>query len=534
MRIHRPQRTILCRRPGTKAMGSAMTEAFAYDSVAYPGHAFSFAHPDRLATIASLHGMEPAPVAECRLLELGCGTGDNIIPTAYQNPDCEIVGIDLSAHGIERGRTAAAALGLQNIDLRHCSIMDIDAGLGQFDYVIAHGVYSWVPDPVREKILAIFRTHLAPHGVAFVSYNSHPGSHLRDMVRDMMLYHTRGIADPHEKVRQARAILEFLAEASASDRLHSAVLREQLERVRKLRDEVLFHDDLDASSRAFLLSEVVEAAEGHGLQYLSEATLSRGGLRRFSEETAGVLEQIAAIGPVARDQYQDFIEGHGFRRTLLCHREIALQFEFDLNSLRRYHLSAAIMPADGAIDPAAPGSAAFKNDRGGRLSTDRRLIKAALLVLGEAWPAALSFEDLVHRAVDLLGESPREDGMAEDVAALMQLLFRACRGGLVDIHLYAPKLTTVISERPLASRLARLQAETSELITNLYHAHVVLEDEIARRFLRLVDGTRTIDDLVLDLRAEWAGQANKDPVEITAETVAQNLKRLGRLGLLHA
>lgn len=141
------------------------------------------------------------------------------------------------------------------------------------------------------------------HGVAFVSYNSHPGSHLRNMVRGMMFYHTRSIADPKEKLRQAWFNLSFLAEASAPDRLYGAVLREQLERVRRLGDEVLFHDDLDAGSRPFLLSEVVDAAECHGLQYPAEASLARRGSRCYSGEFAGVLAQIAAIGPVARDQY---------------------------------------------------------------------------------------------------------------------------------------------------------------------------------------------------------------------------------------
>jgi methyltransferase-like protein/protein-L-isoaspartate O-methyltransferase len=477
--------------------------------------------------------MEPASVAACRVLELGCGTGGNIIPTAYQNPGSEIVGIDLSVRSIEQGRAVVAALGLQNIDLRHDSIMDIDASLGRFDYIIAHGVYSWVPAPVREKILEAFRAHLAPHGVAFVSYNSHPGSHLRNMVRDMMLYHTRDINDPKDKVQQARAILKFLADASAPDRVHGAVLREQLERVTKLPDEVLFHDDLDTGSAAFLLSEVVAAAEGHGLQYLADASLSRGAGQQVSAETAAVLEQIAAVGPVARDQYQDFIEGHGFRRTLLCHREITLRYDLDLSSLRRYYLSAAIAPADAEIDPAAAGTAAFNSERGCGLSTDNRLIKAALLALGEAWPAAVSFDDLVQRAVDRLAESLREERLAEDVEALVQLMFRACRSGLVELHVHPPALTTSVSERPLASRLARLQSESEQLITNLRHAHIALEDEVARRFLRLVDGTRTIDDLVRDLRADLAADANYDQNVVTSESVARNLKLLGRLALLH-
>jgi hypothetical protein len=84
-----------------------------------------------------------------------------------------------------------ASLGLTNIELIHCDILDFDPSSGQFDYIIAHGVYSLVPHVVREKIMAIFKAHLAPHGVAYVSYNSHPFSHTRNLARDMMLFHTR-------------------------------------------------------------------------------------------------------------------------------------------------------------------------------------------------------------------------------------------------------------------------------------------------------------------------------------------------------
>src|SRR5262249_13120699 len=169
-----------------------MSSPTPYDIFSYRGHAYIDSHPARLASRAAFYGMTPAPVSRCRVLELGCGVGGNLIPMSVQYPDSEFIGIDLSSRSIEVGRGAAASLALKNITLHHASIMDVTEDYGQFDYIIAHGVYSWVPADVREKILSIFHNNLAPQGVAYVSYNAHPGSHLRDLVRDMMLFHVRG------------------------------------------------------------------------------------------------------------------------------------------------------------------------------------------------------------------------------------------------------------------------------------------------------------------------------------------------------
>ena len=126
----------------------------------------------------------------CRVLELGCASGDNLIPMAIELPNARFVGIDLSERQIEQGRQSVAALGLANIDLRRVNIANVDASWGTFDYILCHGIYSWVPAPIREKLLAICRENLAPTGIAFVSYNTLPGWHMRGMIRDMMVYHS--------------------------------------------------------------------------------------------------------------------------------------------------------------------------------------------------------------------------------------------------------------------------------------------------------------------------------------------------------
>jgi cyclopropane fatty-acyl-phospholipid synthase-like methyltransferase len=142
-----------------------------YDTVFYPGYAMEQAHPDRLATLATLFGMRPADVSRCRVLELGCGDGLHLIAVALGLLEAECVGIDLAAAGLCKGQEVIRELGLTNVTLRHMDLMEVGRDLGQFDYIIAHGIYSWVPPEVRDKLLTICKENLAANGVAYVSYN---------------------------------------------------------------------------------------------------------------------------------------------------------------------------------------------------------------------------------------------------------------------------------------------------------------------------------------------------------------------------
>ena len=192
----------------------------------------------------------------------------------------------------------------------------------------------------------IFKQNLAPRGVCYVSYNAHPFSHLRDMVRDMMRYHTRRLTGMKEKVGQARAILKFLSDGSKANSVHGAVMRDQYNRVLKSPDELLFHDDLDDGAEAFLLHEVAEDASRHGLQYLGDADFSRRYLAGYSEEVRATLQRFPESEFMARDQYQDFIDGNGFRRTLLCHDSISLIPPDRPRFRHRFHLLSTTNPVD--------------------------------------------------------------------------------------------------------------------------------------------------------------------------------------------
>lgn len=505
-----------------------------YDDIFYPGRAYEHTHPNRLATLATLYGMTPQPPERCRVLELGCGVGGNLLPLAFQYPDSEFIGIDLSKLTIERGQRNLAGLGLANVRLLHCDIMEIDVGFGEFDYIIAHGVYSWVPSAVRAKMMAIFKAHLSPQGVAYVSYNAHPFSHVRNLARDMMLFHTRHLTDTNQKVAQARAIMKFLSEGSKADTVHGAIMRDQYTRVTKMLDEVLFHDDLNETAEAFLLHQVVESAGEHGLQYLSDAEFSRRNLAGYSDEVRAALQRFPDAEFMARDQYQDFIDGFGFRRTLLCHGDVPLQRKLDMDFVCRFHLLSSTEPVTTEFCLTDASELEFKTQEGSSLRVSHPLLKSAYLTLGRAWPSTLTFDELVDEASRQL--HPQLPS-AEDVRLLVEAMFVLACSGEVGFFRSCPKLTRYVSDRPSASPVARRQSETDAMVTNLLHQTVRLEDERGCEILQLLDGSRSFDELVEEILRRNARDGNRETCScVDSATVRESLHRFlqtaAKLGLL--
>lgn len=187
-----------------------------YDEVPYLSKPLFSTHPDLLAAAGRLRGLKTPSPSACRVLELGCAAGGNLIPMACNLPQSHFLGIDLSDVQISEGQELCLRLELSNIELKTLSIADLDSAYGQFDYIICHGVFSWVPPPIQEKILWVCRNSLSPNGVAYISYNTYPGWHLRKIVCDLMKYHAARFEDPAVKVQQARSIVSFMAKASAS------------------------------------------------------------------------------------------------------------------------------------------------------------------------------------------------------------------------------------------------------------------------------------------------------------------------------
>lgn len=464
--------------------------ATSYDEVAYESLPYPQSHPDRLATIATLFGMQPAPVTRCRVLELGCASGGNLIPVAASLPGSEFVGIDGSTRQVADGQELVDALGLQNIQLRCMDLADFDAEDKPFDYVIAHGVYSWVSDSLQEKILEICERTLSPNGVAYISYNTYPGWHYRGMIRDMMLYHTAQFGEPLMRATQARALLDFLVQSiQSTDDPYPVMLRQNLDLIRRQSDSYLLHDYLEEVNAPIYFYQFVERAGRHGLQYLGETEFATMLANNFPKEVADTLQRVAK-DIVRMEQYMDFLRNRSFRQTLLCRRDLTLKRTLQPHDMVPFLVSSPAEPAT-TVNIQSTQPEQFRIANGTTLTTSAPIVKAALQHLAEIWPRSISFERLL--AVARGRVSPVAIRDRETVAAETQALGSAILTGytvrLLELHLHEAEFVTKVAERPQASAGAREQARRSGRVTNQRHEVVTL-DEFSRRVLMLLDGTR--------------------------------------------
>lgn len=512
--------------------------AESFDEVLYPGYPFPESHPERLATHATLFGMTPPRLENCRVLELGCGDGSNLIPVAFGLPGSRCIGIDLAARPIARGQAMVEFLGLHNITLHQLDVATITRDFGQFDYIIAHGLYSWVAPEIREMVLAICSANLAPDGIAYISYNAYPGGHLREIIRNMMLFNIRHVSGPEERVRKGLASVQALIESRKESDPYRQIIEPELHRMMRMNPRSLLHDDLADFNAPVYFHEFIERAGKHGLQYLAEAEFPA----MQAARCLGTPESPAQDEAIAREQMLDFALLRKFRETLLCRQEIRLDRIPKPEQVRQLLVSSSAQPVSSSLDPRTEAAAEFRSPDGKKnVSTNHPLTKATLLHLGANWPERIRFPRLESAARELAGESP---GSVSD-PPLESMLLKMYAGDLVELHYHAPALALAASERPVSSPLARWQLREGNIVTNLHHSSIQVDD-VLKNLILLLDGTRDRHSLLRDLRerivsgemimeqGDQAVNGAEKALEILAQGLEGNLEKMARLALLVA
>ena len=458
-----------------------------YDQFPYKSRCVPQAHPDNLAACAMLRGLSSARTEACRVLELGCASGGNLIPLAANFPSSQFVGVDRSARQIEQARHLVGALSLTNIELRAQDLMDLADDVGLFDYIIVHGVYSWVSPAVQARVLQICQRHLAPHGVAFISYNAYPGFYRRQPIMDMMRYHVAGMqtgGDPAQIVRHGRALLSFLqGSQNDPDGTMARLLREEEQRIAQMPDSYIFHEHFEADNRPCYFHEFMAAADAHGLRYVGDAQ-NKLGLEGLSGGAQQVLQQLEG-DEVRQEQYVDFVRSTALRSSILCRKEVTLT------------RGAVKAPPDGVwvLTDARPESAADlapERVRGpaevkfrsaiGTATLEHPEFKSMLVALHTHRPGAMQLPDLTVRASEILGAPVA----LSDITDMVMYGFRS---SLVMLRSALPPLALTLSDRPCASALARIMAPLHGEVPSQWHETVVLSP-FEQTLLPLLDGTR--------------------------------------------
>ena len=499
-------------------------EQDAYDAVAYPGYPYPRTHPDRLAVMATLYGLDPAPVESCRVLEIGCNEGANLIPMAYAIPGSEFVGFDLAGQPIARGQQRIRELGLTNIRLFQADLTQIDGvqsdlcdgeTLGKFDYIIAHGLYAWVPEPARDRLLALCHERLAPNGIAFVSYNALPGGHVRNMVRDILLHHAAGAEDLEQGVRHGLDLLELIAQARSEGDPIRGLLEQETKLLQVKNLQAMYHDELGSEYHPVLFSTFAAHAAKHGLQYMSESMLPPPNDEVFRPEIAGMAKALGEGDPIAEEQILDFARMRMYRETLLCHAGCTVARDLKLEAFGRLRLSSRAESSPGE----EAGVHGFAVAGGVRIQTQDKTTIALMERLIEAWPQSVPFAELVEFLEEKAGVPD------EEVPALLS---RLVVSRVIELHAWSAPVSSRIAARPMASAVSRQEAAAHARATTLLHFLLGLEDPTVRGLLLLLDGTRDREDLVRALRKEYPEM----PEAKLEEGIVPALRFLHRSGAL--
>jgi len=476
------------------------TPKTSYDEIPYESFPIPGTQPDRLWTLAHLPGLEAPALATCRVLELGCAGAGNLIPMALELPHAQFTGIDLSSVQIADGEAVLRALQIGNVKLIAGSVMDLDEGFGQFDYIVAHGLYSWVPNDVQEKILQICKRNLAPKGVAYVSYNTLPGWRMRGMIRDLMRYHAMQFPEARERVAQARTILDFLAKGVPDENnAHGKMLRSELELLRDAPDYYILHEHLHDLNEPIYFHEFVERAQRNGLQYLADADVTTMMASRFPSQVTDRLRKLAPDA-IRQEQFMDFLSNRTFRQTLLVHAEQSIDRMITLQRVRDLWVASTARPESQKPNLAEGVVEKFCTPAGMCVSTPKAITKSALVTLATLRPAAIAMPDLVASAYSRLNPLTAKPPGAQEFETIAGDLLHGFAAGVVELHAGPSPFTVEPGPRPCASPLARYQAGRVARVSTLRHESLVVPETI-RALLALLDGTRTLEEIAAGIKA---------------------------------
>lgn len=498
-----------------------------YDDLPYESLPLPDTHPDYLRAIARLYGVNAAPAESCRVLELGCAGGGNILPLAWYQPNCVVTGVELAQRHVNEANVLIAELGLNNAQVLHRSITDPIDDLGEFDYIIAHGVFSWVPRAVQDRLLQICGQHLAPNGIAYVSYNTLPGWHLRGLLRSAMLAYC-GTGRASQRLAEAYELFDLMEPALRMQSSPEAQFAlQEIEYLRRAPASYVYHEYLEEINEPLTFSDFMSRAGEAGLSYLGDAELWT--MFPSTLGDAGMVFE-PVIDRIQQEQHLDFARLRKFRRALLIRQDTPLRTVPDLLALHKLAYYADLSTEE-EVDLASALPQTFTSAGGHRYIVTHPLAKAAAMLLAMRYPASLTWDELQSSAADLVTQHGG-GAFADDSAALRTELF-----SLIAYQGARPTLASIpafdtLPERPCAHLLSRAQAAHGHIVASIRHSAVEL-DPLGRELLLHLDGTRTVPELapIMDAALRAQNQAVPD-TDVLNNACAQMVWTFARQGLL--
>ena len=515
-----------------------------YDAVPYDSRAIADTHIGLLSIEAILAGLSPALPAKCRVLELGCASGGNLLPMADEFPESEFVGIDISPVQVADGENLRKQAGLNNARLMVMDLCQVGTQLGTFDYIIAHGLYSWIPAPVQAKLLELFATCLNPHGVGYISLNVYPGFHNRQMLRDMLQRRLEGVIDPAARRDISMQFLHVIANTEAAPSCQSMALRGEAKQLLECGYSYFVHDTLAEYHEALYFEDFNRRLTGSGLNFLSECRPDPV-IRRAA---IGLLKQLpeSAGNRIKQEQYIDYIGVVSFRHTAIVKAGLPLKSSPDVKWIDHFSIRSRLHPkvlANAQPMNMAPGvPITFTIPLAGDITFENNISKGIFLSLFLHSSIPLTFEQLLTELRKQLrlgtefaiAGSPQRQKMAETL-----MYYRGL--GLIKLC-WPPGFILQVNEKPKVSKLVRAMAPHTSVLPNRLHETVLDLTRLDTMLLSLMDGNHDIDALCDAIESQQAagllptfGSAGAAECGIFAtveDTLENSLKRIAHYGFL--
>ena len=296
-----------------------------YADLGYLSQPFPYASAPFLESYARLLGLSPAPASTAHILEIGSSYGGNLISQALFYPQATFTGIEIAPTQVSVGKTYIDQLGITNLDLLEGDVNESHEHLGTYDYIIAHGFYSWVDEETKDNFLRLCKEHLAENGILYMSYNTYPGWHKMDSVRALLEFANKDVdtLNHREKVRHGKTVASKLGALMLE---YDTVKNQQgpflqaLRQTLQKQDCYVGHDHLEPVNTPVYFHQCMDHMAEHGFTYLCDCDLNLSFPDVYDETLRTKLQDLAPHDPLAREQYIDFMLNTAFRKSLFTHK----------------------------------------------------------------------------------------------------------------------------------------------------------------------------------------------------------------------
>lgn len=458
-----------------------------YQSQIYPAMSHPRTDPAVTAVAASLAGLNAPDPSQANILEIGCASGLNLLPLAARWPQSRFTGIDFSRPAIDEARELARRAGLTNVELIEADVKTFDPGEGiSYDFIISHGIYSWVPGEVRQALLDFCANRLSPQGTAMISFNTLPGWSLRKSIAGL----ARNISDSPASVtigHQAEEILASLIMAAGTRTSYSRHLNRVLHDMLGHGGHFLSFDDFSPVNEPCTFLDFVSHTGRSGLHYLGESRVSEDRPASLPPEARDILDSLTG-DPHLIQQTIDLLTNRTFRHALLCRADAAgggltpRPKDVLKCSVRCAHTVGSTTDGTRLLNPAGEELARMEHP----------LAVAFFSTLSKHRAESLPFHEIIVHMAEFL-DTPFD--IARDLPVLAGLALGAARSDFISLRSEPVRFDPTPSALPDLGPL-RLAAATMGLpLVDAYHVPCPLDDETKRQLAVAMDGSKSAGDL---------------------------------------